>query len=902
MATIVRPVRTDAVLRDGSTVSIRPLSSHDEPALLAFLRGLSDDSRAFRYFAGTADGVLIETAYLETHADPLRRFNVVATTGDPERIVGHAVCARVDTDRAEVAFAVADEYQGRGLGTILLGYLAEVAGRAGVATFVAYVLPANHAMLDVFRNSGFPLDVHAGPGELVVTFPTKITPGALDRFADRERVATTNALRAFFAPRAVAVIGASRQRGTIGGEIFHNLLADGFAGPVYPVNPSAGVVQSVLAYPSIEAVPGRVDLAVIAVPAEHVVAVARDCARVGVRALVVISAGFAETDEPGRRRQDELLRVCRASGMRLIGPNCMGVINTDPAVRLNATFASASPPVGRVGFFSQSGALGIAILDYAGTVGVGVSSFVSIGNKADISGNDLLEYWEADPRTDVILLYLESFGNPRKFSRIARRVGKTKPIIAVKSGRSPAGVRATQSHTGSLLAASDITVDALFRQSGVIRTDTLGELFDVAVLLSTQPPPAGPRVGIVTNAGGPGILCADACQAEGLDVPPLSEQTAAALRAFLPPQASVGNPVDMLASAPAAHYLEALRAVGADPNIDALIAIFIPPLVTQPEHVADAIVRAARELAGKKPVLTVFMSSRGVPPALRGAVAVPSYAFPEDAAIALARVVRYGEWRARPAAEVPPLAGISRDRAASIVATALGRSSDSGGWLQPDEVADLLSSYGLPVAAQRVVATPEAAAQAAEALGGPVAVKAVGPGLLHKSDVGALRLNLTGAGPVREAAAEMAERLAAAGQRVEGFLVQAMAPAGVEMLVGVVSDPQFGPTVAVGAGGVLVELLKDVTVRLTPIGPDDAAQMVRELKSYPLLTGYRGRPPADVPALEDVIVRIGAMVEALPQISELDCNPIVVAEDGAVIVDARIRVAPETLRPQVATR
>ncbi|HLE77145.1 MAG TPA: GNAT family N-acetyltransferase [bacterium] len=901
MATMLRPGRTDAVLRDGSTVSIRSLSPGDESALLAFLRGLSSESRAFRYFAGTGDSILADTARTEAHADPSRRLNVIATTGDPERIVGHAVCVRVDSDRAEVAFAVADEYQGRGLGTILLGYLAEVTGRVGVSAFVAYVLPANHAMLDVFRNSGFPLDVVAGPGELVVTFPTKITPDALDRFADRERIATTNALRAFFAPRAVAVIGASRQRGTIGGEIFHNLLADGFAGPVYPVNPAAGVVQSVLAYPSIEAVPGRVDLAVIAVPAEHVVDVARDCARVGVRALVVISAGFAETDDAGRGRQDELLRVCRASGMRLIGPNCMGIINTDPAVRLNATFASASPPVGRVGFFSQSGALGIAILDYASAVGVGVSSFVSIGNKADISGNDLLEYWEADPRTDVILLYLESFGNPRKFSRIARRVGRTKPIIAVKSGRSPAGVRATQSHTGSLLAASDITVDALFRQAGVIRTDTLGELFDVAVLLSTQPPPAGPRVGIVTNAGGPGILCADACQAEGLDVPPLADATTAALREFLPPQASVGNPVDMLASAPAAHYLQAIRAVGADPNIDAVIAIFIPPLVTEPEHAAEAIVRAARDLAGTKPVLTVFMSSRGVPPALRGAVEVPSYAFPEDAAIALARVVRYGQWRARPPVEVPPLDGIGRDRAASVVATALGRGG-SRVWLSPDEVAALLTSYGLPVAAQQVVTTPLQAGAAAEALGGNVALKAFGPGLLHKSDAGAIRLNLSGGGAVRAAAEEMSTRLEGAGQPVDGFLVQAMAPPGVEMLVGVVSDPQFGPTVAVGAGGVLVELLKDVTVRLTPIGPEDAREMVRELKSYPLLAGYRGRPAADAAALEDIIVRIGAMAEDLPQITELDCNPIIVSDQGAAIVDARVRVAPEALRPQVVTR
>lgn len=880
----------DVVLKDGTTVHVRQVRPDDEVPLLQFLRGLSEESRKLRYFTDTTDQFLRETARKESQADGIHRFGLVATTGSPERIVGHGVYVVVDNDRAEVAFTIADEYQGRGLGTIFLGQLAEAAAQTGIQVFEAFVLPANHRMVDVFRDSGFPIEVRPDVGEIVVAFPTTLTADALERFYLRDRIAAVNAVQTFFAPRSIAVIGASRQRGTISGEVFHNLLSSGFTGPVYPVNPSAAVVQSVLAYRSVEMISGPVDLAVVTVPAELVLDIARQCARKKVRAMVVISAGFAETGEEGRARQQELLQICRAAGMRLIGPNCMGILNTDPASPLNATFAPAMPPEGRIGFYSQSGALGLAIIDYVTTLGLGLSTFVSIGNKADISGNDLLEFWESNPRTDVILMYLESFGNPRKFSRIARRVGKVKPIIVVKSGRSPAGARASSSHTGALIASSDVTVDALFRQAGVIRTDTLEELFDVAALLANQPPPRGRRVGIVTNAGGPGILCADACEAQGLDVPVLSTKTQARLREFLPPQASTGNPVDMLASAPAEHYRQALRVAADDPNVDALIAIFIPPLVTRAEDVADAIVASARELDQKKPVLTVFMSSRGVPQALQAPnVRIPSYAFPEDAAIALARVASYGEWREKPAVAPPELSGLRRDEAAAMVASALGR---EGGWLTTDEVQRLLSAYALPVARQRLVSTPEAAGAIAREFEGPVALKAVAPDVVHKTELGGVRLNLRGAEEVRGAAAQMQQALDGAGHPVQGFVVQEMAPKGVEMLVGVVHDQQFGPVVACGAGGVLVELLRDVSVRLTPISQPDARGMIQELKTYPLLVGFRGQPPVDVAALEDAVLRVGTLVEDLPEIAELDCNPIVVHEHGAVIVDARIRVAP----------
>lgn len=889
-----RPIHRegDVVLRDGSTVKVRPLRPEDEQRLLDFFRSLSEESRWLRFFTIIKDKLLAAEAHREAIVDYVRTFGLIALTGGEERVVGHALYSAIGDDHADAAFAVADDYQGRGLGTMLVGQLAQVAAANGIQVFEADVLASNHKMIGVFRRSGFPIKVTVTTGQLHVTFPTSFTADAVEQFEQREQVSAINSLKLFLRPNAVAVIGASRSRGTIGGEIFHNLLNYEFAGPVYPVNPGAEVVQSVPAYRSVEAIPGPVYLAVIAVPGAQVLEVAEQCGRKGVRALVVISAGFAETGEEGRARQNELLRICRMTGMRLIGPNCMGIVNTDSSVRLNATFAPDVPLTGRVGFFSQSGALGLAIIEYANSLGVGISSFVSIGNKADISGNDLLNYWESDEGTDVILLYLESFGNPKKFSRLARRVGHKKPIVVVKSGRSSAGARAASSHTGALLAASDVTVDALFRQAGVIRTDTLEELFDVASLLANQPVPRGRRIGIITNAGGPAILCADACEAEGLNVATLDQESKAQLRTFLPAEGSVNNPVDMIASATADDYGKAIGIVAADPNVDALVVIFTPPLVTRAEDVARAIVNAARGFKSSKPVVTVFLSARGVPDELRTAeLRIPSFAFPEAAATALARVARYGEWRARPQSEPPRFDGLRRDEAAAIVATALARGN---GWLTAEETASLLSCYGLPLVEQRIVTSPQEAGVAAQQIGGEVALKAVGPGLLHKTESGAVRLHLIGAKQVSLAAEEMATRLAENGQPVNGFVVQRMNSGGVEMLVGIAHDPQFGPVVACGAGGVFVELMRDVSVRLTPLTRDDASEMIRSLKSYPLLTGFRGSPVCDTAALEECLLRVSTMVEGLPQIAELDCNPIVVRERGAVILDARVRVsAPE---------
>jgi acetate---CoA ligase (ADP-forming) len=888
----------DVVLRDGSTVRIRVMRAADESGLLALLQSLSEESRWLRFYSSASGTALATEAHREANLD--HTFGLLAFSGVEERVVGHAFYAVVDEHRAEVAFTITNDFQGRGLGSILLGQLAEVAAANGIQVFEAEVVAANHAMLHVFRASGFPVEVNATAGQLHVTFPTSFSGEAIARFERRETIAAVNALKLFFNPRAVAVIGASRQRGTIGGEIFRNLLSYGFNGPVYPVNPTTEVVQSVPAYPSVEAIAGPVDLAIVIVPAPHVIEVAKACGRKGVKALVVISAGFSETGSEGQERQAELLGVCRAAGMRLIGPNCMGITNTDPAVLLDATFAPGVPPQGRVGFSSQSGALGLAIIEYATSLGLGISTFVSVGNKADISGNDLLRYWESDDGTDVILLYLESFGNPKKFSQIARRVGRKKPIAVVKSGRSAAGARATSSHTGALIAASDVTVDALFRQAGVIRTDTLAELFDVASLLANQPLPQGNRVAIITNAGGPAILCADACEARGLEVPVLGHDSQEQLRAFLRPGASASNPVDMIASAAADDYRRAIEIVATDNSIDALIVIFTPPLFTRAEDVARAIVDAVKTSDGSKPVMAVFLSAQDPPEELRSAdFNIPAYAFPETAAIALARAARYREWRERAETVAPTFEDLRRDEAAAVVAIALGR---GGGWLTPEETAELCSCYGLPLVEQRIAAGVEEAAHAAEELGGEVALKAIAPGVVHKTEAGAVRLHLQGAEQVRQVAAEMSERLKAQGQSPTGFVVQQMAQAGVEMLVGVIHDPQFGPVVACGAGGVQVELLRDVSVRLTPLSKEDASEMIHSLKTYPLLTGFRGAPVCDVAALEEGLLRLSTMVDDLPQIAELDLNPFMVHQQGATILDARIRVAAAEPRPLLGVR
>jgi len=876
----------DVVLRDGSTVRLRPVRAEDEPALRTLFGRLGADSLSFRFFSGAPN---LERAAREMAAvDYAGSFGLVATRGEDGDLVGHGSYVRTAPDRAEVAFAVLDAMQGQGLGTILLAHLAEVAEENGIDVLVAEVLPQNHRMVEVFRESGFPVEVASIPGAIEIELPASFSAEAVARFEERDRLAARAAVRHFLEPSAVAVIGASRRRGTVGGEAFHNLLDSEFGGVVYPVNPASEVVQSVRAYPSLTEVPGEVELAVIAVPAAAVAAAARECAARGIPAVVVLSAGFGEVGPEGAARERELVETCRRAGTRLVGPNCLGVLNAAPGAGLNATFAPQAPPPGSVGFVTQSGALGLALIDLAADRGLGVSSFASIGNRADITANDFLEYWEEDPATRVALLYIESFSDPRRFSRLARRIGRSKPIVVVKSGRSVSGGRATSSHTGAMLSASDVTVDALFEQAGVIRTETLSELLDVSSLLAGQPLPAGNRVGILTNAGGPAIMCADACEATGLEVPEPPPEVRERLAGFLAAEVSLGNPVDMIATASAQQYRQAIATLAAWEGIDALIAIFIRPLLTLAEDVADAVRDAIAELPREIPVLAVFMSERD-----RGAMAAtgsaPVYLYPEDAAKALGRVMRHVAWRARPAEEPPRPRDARVEEAAAVLATALAAGHE---WLAAEETAALLGCYGIPMPAWRTAPGPERAGSAAAELGGEVALKALGERIVHKTDVGAVVTGLAGAEAVAAAARAMDERLAAAGQAREAFLVQEMAAAGPELLVGVVGDPVFGPVLACGAGGTQAELLGDVGVRICPITRAEAAETIRSLATFPLLTGFRGSPAADLEALEDLLLRVSAMVDAHHEIAELDLNPVIAGPERAVAVDARIRISP----------
>ncbi|HEX6488278.1 MAG TPA: GNAT family N-acetyltransferase [Candidatus Dormibacteraeota bacterium] len=884
-----------AVLRDGSTVTIRPITPADTARLQKLLESLSTESRVFRFFSGGAD---METMAKRLAVVAEDGFGLLAVIGPDDEPVGHAMFGATRPGRAEIGFAVADAYQGRGLGTLLLGELVDAARRAGIETLEAVVLPENARMIDVFARSGFPLRTSSHGGQVAVEFPSVITPAVLQLFEGREALATAAAVRHVLEPESIAVIGASRRRGSIGAEVFHNLLEAGFRGPVYPINRSAETIQSAKAFRSIEDVPQRVELAVIAVPADQVLAVAQQCAAHGVRALVVLSAGFGERGDAGLQRQRELLDLCRRTGMRLVGPNCMGVLNTAPEVSLNATFAPTFPPAGNVAFMSQSGGLGLAVIEHATRLGLGLSQFVSVGNKADLSGNDFLQYWETDPATDVILLYLESFGNPRKFSRLARRIARTKPIVAVKSGRTAAGARGTSSHTGALLAASDTTVDALFRQAGVIRTRSLHEMFDTTALLAHQPLPAGPRVGIVTNGGGPGILCADACVEWNLTVPEPSAALRERLQAALPAGSSLSNPVDMLAEARGEHYREAISILTDSGEFDAIVAVFVPPLVTSPEEVAAGI-RAGAESAADVTLAAVFLSARGVPESLEsGGRRIPSFEFPEDAAAALGHAARLSAWRGT--VEGAPVAVDAEvERAADAIRAGLARGV---GWLDRRLAARLLASYGIPLVDTREVVTAEEAARAAHQVGFPVALKALADDVLHKTEAGAVRLGARTEAAVRKACEEMRSRLESTGHRVRGFTVQPMVAGGVEMIVGLVQDPLFGPVLACGAGGTAVELTRDVAVALAPVTDVESSAMIRSLRTFPLLEGFRGAPPADTSALETIIHRVSALAERHPEVAELDLNPVIVGPAGAVVVDARVRLAPADPSPPFGAR
>jgi acetate---CoA ligase (ADP-forming) len=854
----------DVILKDGTTLRLRAPVKADAERLFAFVAGLSPESRYLRFHGF----VPLEAGLLDPFVDPdwVERGALVGTVGhdDGEDVVALGTWSRLrDPKRAEAAFLVSDAYQARGIGTRLLEQLASLAAESGIESFVAEVLPSNVAMLEVFERAGFEVSRALAGGEIEVTFPIATTESYRSVVETRDHEAVVASLRPFFSPESVAVMGASARSNSIGGLVFRNILRAGFTGNAYPINRAAEPLDGVAAYPSINDVPRPVDLAVLCLPGAYVLEAADEALSVGTRALCVISAGFAEIGAEGAAREARLLDLVREHGARLIGPNCLGISST--RAHLNATFAPHAFPPGRIAFSSQSGALGLALLERSEARGLGFSSFVSVGNKADVSSNDLLEYWEDDEDAGVVLLYLESFGNPRKFGRLARRVSRKKPILAMKSGVTGAGSRAAASHTAAL-AGSEAAVSALFRQAGVIRAETVEELVDVAALLSTQPLPAGRNVAVVTNAGGLGILCADACEGAGLELVKLDEETRAALAEVTPPEASLENPIDLLGSATAETYARALPCIVADDGVDAVIVLFVPAAqVTAPD--VASVLRAAQAGSASKPIVPVFIAAE---------MPAGSFTYPESAARALGRAAERADWLRRPAGSIPRIE-VDREAAQGVVASAIERSEDA--WLAGPEIRILLDAYGIALVPERFVAGPEEAVRAAEELGFPAVVKTAEAGA-HKTETGGVRLDLRDADAVHKAAEAIGGRL----------LVQPMVGEGVELLAGVVQDPVFGPLVAFGPGGVYAELIGNAGFRIAPLTDVDADELVHAGKAGRLVEGFRGRPAADAAALADLLLRLSRLGEDFPEIGELDLNPVVGLASGCLALDARVRV------------
>jgi acyl-CoA synthetase (NDP forming)/GNAT superfamily N-acetyltransferase len=869
------------VLRDGSTAGVRPAADADRDDLRRFFDELSPESRRLRFMAtaSASEGLLTQ---LCDNRDPHKALTlIVCRRGEHgTHVIGVGSYFADAQKGAEVAFAVDDQFHGRGIATALLEHLALYGRDQDFEYFSASVLPENYGMLDVFRDSGF--DVHstteAGSVEVRLSLqPSSTVVAASD---ERERQATIASLRAILKPHAVAVVGASRRESNLGRRVLESLLGSGFKGQVYPVNPAVPELHGQRCYASPRDLPAGVDLAVIAVPREAVLAAVDDCAAAGVRGLVVISAGFAEADARGRELQAELVERVRGYGMRMVGPNCMGVLNTDQEVGLNASFAQHLPPAGRIALASQSGGLGLAVLNLAATRQIGLSTFVSLGNKADISGNDILQYAEHDPATSVVLLYLESFGNPRRFGQLARRVSRAKPIVVVKSGRTAAGLRAAASHTAGL-AASELAVDGLFRQAGVIRADTVDEMFDVAACLDSQPLPPGPRVAIVTNAGGPGILAADACVSAGLEVQPAA--------------GSLTNPVDLIASADGSAYLNTIATLLAASDVDAILAIYTTIDSSRTGEMLEGIARGVAEGRRRgftgKPVVVCTMAAAGTPPLHVDNEILPVYEFPEQAARALGKSAAYAAWRASPRGALVAFDDM-RMRQARDLCREIARTRGES-WLTTHELQQLLHAADLKPAPGVLAHSADEAAALARVFGFPVAAKLSSSKAVHKTEVDGVRLHLANEQAVRAAYTELeATARDLLGGTLEGILIQPMVSGGTETLVGLTQDAMFGPLVAFGLGGTQVELFRDVAFRIAPLTDRDADEMIHSVRAFELLQGYRNRPQADLAALRDVLLKVSYLGAQIPELAELEFNPLMAlpAGHGCQIVDARARI------------
>ncbi|MGV9969820.1 bifunctional acetate--CoA ligase family protein/GNAT family N-acetyltransferase [Nocardia beijingensis] len=858
----------DVLASDGGVVRLRPITPDDAERLQEFHGALSDRTRYLRYF-GPYPRISPKDLYRTTHVDYHDRVGLVLELGEAIVAVGRYELLERDGPRAaEVAFVVADGHQGRGLGSILLEHLAGAAAENKIETFVAEVLAENTVMVTVFRDAGYQVERSRDGSVLHLEFAIDPTEALLSVRDSRERASEARSVGNLLTPRSVAVIGATSATGRVGGAVLANLLSGLFQGPVFPVNPNRKSVRGVRAYATVREIPDEVDLAVVAVPPAAIGSVLDDCMAKGVKGLVVLTAGFGETGDEGLAAERELVAAARGHGMRVVGPSALGIANTDPSVAMNATLAPVLPGRGRIGFFCQSGPLGAAILGEAAARNLGLSTFVSAGNRADVSGNDLLQYWDSDPDTDVVLLYLESFGNPRKFSRIARRVARTKPIVAVSSGRSVAQPAGDMDRS---------IVRDLFAQAGIVQVDSISELFDCAALLGYQPLPRGSRLAVVGNSTALNWLAVDAAQGEGLEV---------------------GEPVNLGPQATPGAYLDALVAALRSDETDAVIVVFAPPVPLPTGGFADAIRAAAAAVPeATKPILTTFVAEQGIPNLLAvrgpGATAahgsIPSYPDPERAARALARVRRYAEWRTKPVSPVVRPEGIDTDRARRLVADWM---AGSGGRRLTDlETVELLACYGISVVEFREVRSAEEAVAAAEELGYPVAAKATGELWRRRPDLTGVRLDLWRPEAVRQGYADLAELC---GDPV--LHIQKMATKGVGCILRVQDDPSFGSVIEFGLSGLIIELLGDRAYRALPLTADEATALIDAPRAAPLLSGTPASPRVDKAALAELAQRISALFDDLPEMRELAFDPVLASPTPAEILYARARIGPEPSR------
>ncbi len=884
------------ILKDGSAILFRPIKLDDAQAWLDFYHRISKRSIYLRLHH-TPPEMTIDDAVRFCTADYQNQFAFVAEAiiEKQKQIVAVGRYSRMPNAKtAEIAFIIQDEYQEKGIGTKLIEWLATVARQNDIDTFEAYVLPENTEMLSTFQGYGFHMKEELENGVYHITFPLTRTPEVVREKDARTLTATLNSLEHILKPHSVAVIGATNRPGAIGRLVFQSMLQSGFSGVVYPISVSHDAVLSVKAYHSVLEVPGEVSLAIITVPAAQVLNVVDECGRKKVKGLIIISDGFKEKGPEGAALEREVANTAFGYGMRIIGPNCMGIINTDPAVKLNATFSLINPPQGNLAFISQSGALGLGVLEYAQSQNIGFSSFVSVGNRADIASTDMLQYWEKDPATRAILLYLESFDNPEIFSRISRRVSASKPILAIKGGSTAEGSRASRSHTGAM-ATSDIVSDALLKEAGIVAINSMGELFESAILLANQPVPKGRRVAILTNGGGPGILAADSCARNGLRVPELAAETISKLKPVIKRDISINNPLDLTAGVSGQEFEDCLRILAEDPGNDAVITIFVPPAGLDVSNIETAISNVVPVIRrNNKPILTCFVGLANIKGKNLNGTFVPYYLFPENAAGALSNAVKYHELISRRYGTVPSFKDIDREKGRQIVNSIMRSTAERPVWVTTDLMNELFNNYGIRFAETCFAATAEEAAEMAVKTGFPVAVKLNSATITHKTDVGGVVLNVNSAEGVKQAFNSIRTNLEKIGRggEMQGVTVQHMVTEGAELIVGVTTDPLLGHVIMFGMGGIYAEVFKDTAIRLLPLTDVSAAELINSIKMSPIFKGYRGSPQMDIEALTDLLLRVSALVEDVPQIAEMDLNPVKLqtAGQGYWVVDARISI------------